>query len=345
MPFTNAHALVIGVGLYEHISRHNVPIAAGDARAVSATLQDPQRCAYPAENIRLLTNQDATRDSILAALDGLADTLSPESTLFLFYEGHGVYATDGSYQLTAHDTRLQGAKVVPGTGVSEFELIERLRKLQAKRLLMIINACHSGQLSPSFEIEKSAAPESLSSETPPHKLSEALLSTGEGRITISACRPDQQSWIGSGSLSIFTQALVSGLKGEAPSNRGYISAFGLYEYIYFSAKDAAADLGQTQEPELTVLKGVGSFPVALYRGASQTGSFDTSEPAPQDTAARAVSPERSQRSYQNYQAGITRDGAIAQGPGAKAVGKGGILVEGNLNGNIVIGSHNSINER
>jgi hypothetical protein len=28
MPFTNGYALVIGVGLYQHISQYNVPIAA-----------------------------------------------------------------------------------------------------------------------------------------------------------------------------------------------------------------------------------------------------------------------------------------------------------------------------
>jgi len=341
MPFTNAYALVVGVGQYQNMSQYNVPIAANDAQAVSAALQDPARCGYPAGQVSLLTNQTATRGSILATLDELSGKLDPESTLFMFYVGHGVYATDGSYQLTAHDTQLQGTRVIPGTGISELELIDKLRKMQAKRLLLVINACHSGELSPSFEIGS----QSLASEAPPQKLSAALLSTGEGRITITACRPEQQSWIGSGSLSVFTRAVVSGLKGEAPNNRGYISAFGLYEYIYFSAKEAAAALGQTQEPELTVLKGVGPFPVALYRGADATGSFDTSEPIPADTATREVSPESSQRSYQNYQVAINRgDGAIAQGQGAKAVGKNGILIEGSVNGNIVIGNHNKIND-
>ena len=338
MPFTNGHALIIGVGQYEHMSQYNVPIAAKDAEAVKQTLPDPSHCGYPAEQVRLLSDQAATREAVLSALDELAAKLSPESTLFLFYVGHGVYGTDGNYYLTTHDTQLTGSQVVAGTGVSEVELIDRLRKIPAKRMLLVINSCHSGELSPSFDI---GTP--LSSEPPPQKMTDALLSTGEGRITITACRPDQRSWIGPGKLSIFTEAVVSGLKGEAPNRNGYISAFGLYEHVYLSAKEAAADLGQEQEPELTVIKGVGPFPVALAHGASQPGAFDVSEPLPAETAAREVSPEKSQRLYQRYQASLVGDGAIAQGDNAVAVGKGGIYIGGKVSGSTIItGDNNTV---
>ena len=321
MPFTHGHALVIGVGKYQYMSQYNVPIGAADAEAVAATLQDPARCGYPAKQVTLLRDETATRAAVLAALDGLANKLDAESTLFLFFVGHGVYGTDGNYYLTTYDSQLQGKQVQAGTGLSEADLLDKLRRVKAKRMLLVINACHSGELSPSFDIDRQA---SFSSEPPPQKLSDALLSTGEGRITISACRPEQKSWIGSGSLSIFSQAVVSGLKGDAPNNKGYISAFGLYEHVYFAAKEAAEALGQTQEPELTVLKGVGPFPVALYRGASTAGNFDASEPAPAETAIRQVSPAASQRSYQRY---IT------------------VSVGGDVNGNIVIGDNNRINDK
>ena len=338
MSFETGYALVIGVGQYEFMSQYNVPIASKDADAVGAALQDAARCGYPAAQVITLVKEKATRPAILATLDTFASQLKEEDTLFLFFVGHGVYGTDGNYYLTTHDTQLQGKQVLAGTGVSEKDLIEKLRKIRAKRMLLVINACHSGSLSPSFDVDVP-----IGSETPPQKLTEALLSTGEGRITITACRPEQKSWIGSGSLSIFSAALVNGLKGDAPNSNGYISAFGLYEYLYDESKEAAAELGQEQEPELTVIKGVGPFPVALYRGASKPGSFDTSAPPPAETAARQISAEKSQRRYQQYQATLIGDGAIAQGDGAKAVGKGGILIDGNLSGNITIGNNNSVN--
>lgn len=345
MTFASAHALVVGVGKYQHISQYDVPLAARDAQAVSRVLQDPARCAYPPGQVRLLTGEQATRAALIEALDGLAAQLTPADTLFFFYVGHGVYDTQGKYTLTTHETQLEGIRAAPGSGLSELELIDRLRKMKAKRLLLVINACHSGELSQSFDVTSPA----LFSEAPPAKLSEALLSTGEGRITITACRPEQQSWIGGGELSLFTGALVNGLMGEAPNNRGYISAFGLYEYLYFGSRDAAAALqpSRVQEPELTVLKGVGPFPVALYRGASAGGDFDVAEPVPAETRAREVSPERSQRTLNNYLLNLTRDGAIAQGPGAKAVGKGGVMLDigGDVSGNIVIGNNNEINNK
>src|SRR5688572_27427943 len=320
MPFTNGHALVIGVGKYKHMAQYNVPIGAVDAQAVAEALQDPARCGYPAGQTTLLSNEAATRAAVLDALDALAGKLDAESTLFLFFVGHGVYGTDGSYYLTTHDSQLQGRQVKAGTGVSETELLEKLRKVKARRMLLVINACHSGELSPSFDIGDEPA---FSSEPPPQKLSDALLSTGEGRITITACRPQQKSWIGKGSLSIFTQAVVSGLKGDAPNNKGYISAFGLYEHVYFAAKEAAEALGQDQEAELTVLKGVGPFPVALYRGTGEPVSFDTAEPAPAETAIHEVSQETSRRIYERYVS---------------------INVGGDVKGNIVIGDNNRVND-
>lgn len=46
----------------------------------------------------------------------------------------------------------------------------------------------------------------------------------------------------------------------------------------------------------------------------------------------------------DYKAQLTGDGAIAQGKNAKAVGKGGVYVDGDLiGGNITIGNNNAVN--
>jgi hypothetical protein len=61
--------------------------------------------------------------------------------------------------------------------------------------------------------------------------------------------------------------------------------------------------------------------VALYRGASAADNFDTSEPAPAETAVRQVNPAASQRIYQRYIS---------------------VNVGGNVKGNIIIGNNNRI---
>lgn len=295
MSFSQGYALVVGIGSYHHIPQYNVPITVADANAVCTVLQDPECCGYPPEQVVTLCDAAATHQGLLEALERLAAQADAESTVFFYYAGHGLYGSDGQYTLSTHDTQQVSGKALKGTGLSELELINLLRKIPARRMFLAFNACHAGEVSPSL----GAPPPS--GINPPAKLDAALLSTGQGRIILAACRPQQQSWIGPGQLTLFTQAIVDGLRGEGyvPNNQGYISAFGLYEHVYFTVKEAAARLGQVQEPELTVLRGVGPFPLALYRGASDLGAFDAAEPLPESTAACQVDPDWSLRAYNN----------------------------------------------
>jgi hypothetical protein len=293
MAFTQGYALVIGVGRHQYSPYLDVPITAADAKAVAETLQDGSVCGYPAAQVTLLDNKGASKGGILTALGELAERAKPEETVFLYYCGHGALGTDGNYYLVSHDAKLKGARVVKDTGVSESELISQLRAIPARRVLMVFNACFSGNISPTLAIEDQGLDaESLSEDT-----SEALLGTGEGRVIITACREDQRSYIGSGPLTIFTQALVDGLKGKGVSNRGgYISAYNLYECIYAKVSEIVEEkYHEKQEPELTVLKGVGPFAVALFRGAASLGTFDADQPVPDLPAVRQVTLEKAQR--------------------------------------------------
>ena len=46
-----------------------------------------------------------------------------------------------------------------------------------------------------------------------------------------------------------------------------------------------------------------------------------------------------------YQAHNAGSGAIAQGPGAQAAGEGGMIINGDLTGNLTIGNNNKINSK
>ncbi len=294
MAFDKGHALVIGVGSYTYIPYANIPISVTDAKSVCDLLCNKNLCGYPPEQVTLLYDKTASRESILSTLEVIAKKTTEESTVLLYYCGHGEYGTDGNYYLTTYDTKEFNGKVVKGTGICENELIEKLREISAKRLLLLFNSCHSGEISPELGI--SGMENSFGSANLPKTINEAILSSGEGRIIITACRPEQKSWIGKGKLSIFTQALVDGMsgKGYITNNNGYISAFMLYEHIYVYVKDIVAKMGKVQEPELTVLKGIGPFPVSLYRGAKDLGEFDSKEQFPKCYAAYEISPERSE---------------------------------------------------
>ncbi len=307
MAFERGHAVVIGVGSYTHIPWADIPISVTDARAVREVLVNPDLCGYPSPQVTLLHDATASKDGVLAALSALRETPA-DHTVLLYYCGHGANGTDGDYYLTTHESQVSNNKVVKGTGINEAELLDALRQIRAKRLLLLFNACHSGELSPSLAPETPAV--SFGDLPLPEKSVDALLSTGEGRVIIAACRPEQKSWIGGGKLSIFTQALVNGLSGQGyvPNNNGFVGAFGLYEHIYEAVKEAAGALGKVQEPELTVLRGVGPFAVALYKGAADLGSFDAAETVADGMAVRTVEPAHSQRLFNQVVKAITASG-------------------------------------
>ena len=306
MTFTNGFALVIGIGTYANTPRLNVPITAQDAKEIAEVLKDQSKCGYPAQQVTLLNDADATRDRILQEFDAIAQKVSDSDTFFLFYSGHGEYGTDG-YYLTTHDTQLEDKKVVTGTAISEKELLEKLRAIKAKRTFLFFNACHSGEIS-SRSLGDEEREETTGSNIP-DRLSTALLGTGEGRVVITACRETQKSYFSpKEDLTIFADILSEGLRGRGiDSRKGYISAFDLYEHIYTEVKQKVEQrfgkFGAVQEPELTILRGVGVMAIALHRGKAPEGELSGDRPSSLGGAVREVEPSESQQAFQQILSG------------------------------------------
>ncbi len=347
MTFEHGYALLIGIGTYSFLPKANIPISVNDAQQVRDVLCSDRYCGYRPEKVTFLHDQEAGREGILEALRNLAQKASPADTVFLYYSGHGEYDTGGNFCMSTHDTRVTGSKITPGTGISEQELLAALRAIPAGKLIFFFNACHAGEIAPHLGLGDEVG--SFGAINLPNATVDAILASGSGRMIVTACREQQQSWVGKGDISIFARALVDGLKGRARYNAGYIGAFGLYEYLFEAVKEAAGDLGQEQEPELTVLKGVGPFPVALYRGVSEPQSFDVQENLPEEAAVRRVSERASQRELARITSVHTGGGAYIAGN----VNTGGgdfagrdlhkMTVEGDVNAPVIVGSGNVIN--
>jgi hypothetical protein len=300
MIFDVGHALVIGVGSHKFHPQFNVPITARDAKAIRDLLGDPKTCAYPPQQTEFLHEDSATTADIIAALEDLKDRVTEDDTVFIYFSGHGAFGTDENYYLATHDVRFvnTGGKelsIEAGTGLSQVKLVELLKKIKAKRLLMIFNACHSGSLQPDAlgrGEEGTAEGQSI-----PDVTTSALLGTGEGRIVISACKPDQlSSFLKTDDLTWFTKALKDGLLGKSIPVGGTIRAFNLYTYVYEAVKQSADKFNVPQDPMITVLQGVGPFPVALASSLAvdALGVAGREEPLPEGAPVRRVTEEESQ---------------------------------------------------
>ncbi|NJP11537.1 MAG: caspase family protein [Leptolyngbyaceae cyanobacterium RU_5_1] len=300
MAFDTGYALVIGVSSYQHTPAMNVPITVEDAQEVAAVLSDRRYCGYPEQQVTLLHDTTATRQNIEAALDQFAATVKESDTFLLFYSGHGDYGDDG-YYLTTYETEFNAGKVVTGSGIHEKTLLEKIKAIKAKRMFLIFNACHSGEISPD---SLSGSSDSIGHSLP-DRTATALLGTGEGRVIITACRETQRSYfLKTAAMTFFAQAVADGLRGrDIVNRRGYISIFDLYEYVFASVssevKQRFGALGFAQEPELTIQKGIGAMAIALHRGQAPDGELDNQDlPPTLSGAVREVEPIDCQQALQ-----------------------------------------------
>lgn len=137
-------ALVIGVGEYDDSMFTPLAFARADAEAMSDVLSNPQFGAF--DEVRTLVGSSRTTSKrIVDALDLLLATAGPEDTVLVYLSGHGTLGLDWQHQpelfLASSDT--QGDDL-PSTGLRVRELQDALGTSQARRKVLIIDACHHG---------------------------------------------------------------------------------------------------------------------------------------------------------------------------------------------------------
>lgn len=209
--FANAHALLVGVG-------DDLPNTEDDARGLAQILADPERCAYAPRNVSTLVGADATRENVLAALATLALRSDKESTVVVFFSGHGyqVRASTGpQYYLMPYGYDLDA---LFETAISGREFADGLKAIPAARMLVLLDCCHAGGVG-----EEKAPPAGLKlSKAPLPPEAQALFARGAGRVMIASSRADELSYAGK-PYSAFTLALIEALSGEgAAKDDGFV---------------------------------------------------------------------------------------------------------------------------
>lgn len=144
--YASKYALLIGVDSYELTSGF-APLnyAVNDAKALRNVLVE--RLGFPAKNVRVLLNKDATRRNIQNALQSLAkDEVFENSQLVVFFAGHGT--TTGR----AGSGRQRGFLVpvdgndgeLNATSIAMDELRQQADFLRPKHTLFLVDACYGG---------------------------------------------------------------------------------------------------------------------------------------------------------------------------------------------------------
>jgi hypothetical protein len=220
MPERQAHALFVGIAAYRHL------------RPLSKTTTDACdlhdlliQSGYPAASLALLSDGQATKPAISDRLDWLARRTGPDDTVLIFFSGHGAQRI-GGFEPGEYLCPVEADWYnLRGSAISDEEFTTALRAIRARRVVVFLDACHSGGVGQ----PKDAALQIKAG------LSEATydrLAEGRGRAVIASCRPDEVSWELPGMRNgLFTHYLLKGLRGAAAKPDGSVGILDLFTYV------------------------------------------------------------------------------------------------------------------
>jgi uncharacterized caspase-like protein len=171
--FSNGYALLIGVGA-------DLPVTVKDATALRDVLVNPNRAAYPQEQVKLLTEKNADRPTIIDAFDSLIERVNQNrnATVIVYFSGHGVQLkSTNEYFLVpyGYDGRSRA-----DTAISGLEFTQKIEAIKSRKLVVLLDCCHAGGVPRLKDIDEVF----IKSPVPPTLLE--ALDTGTGRVVIAS---------------------------------------------------------------------------------------------------------------------------------------------------------------
>jgi hypothetical protein len=258
--YSSSHALIIGIDKYMYVS----PLhrAANDATAVARILET--QFSFPAQNITLLLDEQATRSEILSTYFVYTSVADVDSRLLVFFAGHGFTKTGVSREagfLIPRDGKTDNLSTL----IRWEELTINVDLIPAKHVFFIMDACYGGLV---FNRTVSAGSVRFLKDMMRRPVRQAL-TAGKQDEPVSdggGPRPDH---------SIFTGHLLDGLEGRARAPEGHLTASALMSYVY---RHVSNDIHSIQTPHYGFLSGDGDFvftaPDLADVAASDTGEKD-----------------------------------------------------------------------
>lgn len=231
------YAFLVGVSIFQDSHFHPITLVKRDVSELGKTLDESQSF----DGIRILIDEQATRQRILEDLDTVIHKLERNDLLFLYFSTHGVRRKDSSYLLT-YDSGVNASdrKAPPENAITSTDIFNRIPSLQS--VLFITDSCHQdGPGTDGFAFSV-VLPENI--------------------VGLQSSRPNEVS-IESTELNhgVFTYYLIQGLRGEANRGRSNeVSIFDLHHYVSRKTQDYTHG---RQTPVLTY-RGVEDFLITKH---------------------------------------------------------------------------------
>ncbi len=260
-PVQQKWALVVGIGHFTDSEIPRLNYTTADATAFAAALEDPSIGQFPADNVHVLTDEQATTKNIKEQLNWIARHAAPNDLVVIYVATHGTSRTvdtaGGANYLVTYDTEAyNGAQfdedALYATAYPMVELANAVAtRMKALRTVVFLDTCYSGGAAgPGAP----ATTEKLANTAPAQAML-AHMSLGTGRIVMSASQNDEES-LESNQLrhGYFTYYLLQALKngkGMTPLSQVYasvaqqvsqsVSAQGAHQHPVMNRSSADAD--------------------------------------------------------------------------------------------------------
>lgn len=148
----NRWALLIGINEYPLLKpRGQLTGCINDVEVMSQTLR--QQFGFPEDHVTILRDSEATREGILAAMDGLVERVGKDDVVVFHYSGHGsrVRRREGGGEDDFHETLFphdSGRGDHPNRDILDDEIYAWLLRLTALTpyITLIFDCCHSGTI-------------------------------------------------------------------------------------------------------------------------------------------------------------------------------------------------------
>lgn|GEM_PF-6995042 len=194
----------------------------------------------PPQNVKLLTDTDATRERIIESARKAAGEADKDGTLWFIFIGHGAPSVDGKDGLLVGVDAQQQAESLQERSARRGEVLKALAASTAGSIRVILDACFSGRSMDGTSLVPGLQP----------LVSVASSEPLDARIAVlTAAKSNQFAGALPGSnRPAFSYLVLGGLRGWAAEKDGRVTTGSLWRY----AKNAlAATLrGRDQTPDL-----------------------------------------------------------------------------------------------
>lgn len=238
-PVAQRWAVVVGISDYAHETNRlsSLKYAHRDAEKFATFLKSKAGGSFPAANVKLLTDSQATGKGIRGALFDFLKKTVKEDMVIIFFSGHGIPDPDkpSNLYLVAHDS--DPAKIA-STGIPMWDIETALKRtIAAERVIVLADTCHSAGFTEGVKGVK------IGDQF--NNYFEQLAKAKPGRVIFTSCEGYEVSREGKkwgGGHGVFTWALLEGMKGKADANRNGIVTLGeMLDYVDITVRRETAN--------------------------------------------------------------------------------------------------------